>query len=257
MPLQVAPAGEPAREVDRDRAARRARPGRCADRRGTAARAAAPPCRTPPPPRRRWWRPAARRSVVTSSTRSRLEWPPLTSSARHGSGSGPCSSWSTATCEARWLTPYSGLPEPDRERLGRGDADQQRTGEARTAGHRDRVEVVQPHAGGLAGPLEGRHHRLEVRPAGHLRYDAAEAGVLLDAAGHRVGEQGVPAHDPDTGLVARRLDAEDEGLTHEPHCARGYFQTLHVVDVHDRPGPWSPRSPRPSPVPSAWVRLRM
>ena len=28
-----------------------------------------------------------------------------TSSARHGSGSGPCSSWSTATCAARWLTP--------------------------------------------------------------------------------------------------------------------------------------------------------
>ena len=43
--------------------------------------------------------------VVTSSTRSRLEWPPLTSIASTGSGSGPCSSWSTATCEARWLTP--------------------------------------------------------------------------------------------------------------------------------------------------------
>ena len=42
---------------------------------------------------------------VTSSTRSRLEWPPLTSIARQGSGSGPCSSWSTATWEARWLTP--------------------------------------------------------------------------------------------------------------------------------------------------------
>ena len=50
--------------------------------------------------------------VVTSSTRSSDEWPPLTSSARHGSGSGPCSSWSTATCAARWLTPYSGLPSP-------------------------------------------------------------------------------------------------------------------------------------------------
>src|SRR4051794_26550832 len=30
----------------------------------------------------------------------------------HGSGSGPCSSWSTATCAARWLTPYSGFPSP-------------------------------------------------------------------------------------------------------------------------------------------------
>ncbi len=33
-------------------------PGRCAGRRGTAARAAGRPCRTPPPPRRRWWRPS-------------------------------------------------------------------------------------------------------------------------------------------------------------------------------------------------------
>ena len=43
--------------------------------------------------------------TVTSVTSSRLEWPPETSMARHGSGSGPCSSWSTATCAARWLTP--------------------------------------------------------------------------------------------------------------------------------------------------------
>ena len=49
-------------------------------------------------------------SPVTSVTRSRLECPPETSSARQGSGSGPCSSWSTATWAARWLTPYNGLP---------------------------------------------------------------------------------------------------------------------------------------------------
>ena len=99
------------------------------------------------------------------------------------------------------------LAEPDRQRLGRGDADQQRAGQAGAAGHRDRVDVVQPDAGGLAGPLDGRHHRLEVRPAGHLGHDAAEARVLLDAAGDRVGEQGVAAHDADAGLVAGGLDA--------------------------------------------------
>ena len=43
-------------------------------------------------------------------TSSSEEWPPDTSSAMAGAGSGPCSSWSTATCAARWLTPYSGLP---------------------------------------------------------------------------------------------------------------------------------------------------
>ena len=36
----------------------------------------------------------------------------IASSARHGSGSSPCSSWSTATWAARWLTPYNGLPRP-------------------------------------------------------------------------------------------------------------------------------------------------
>ena len=46
----------------------------------------------------------------TSGTSSSDEWPPETSRAMTGAGSGPCSSWSTATCAARWLTPYSGLP---------------------------------------------------------------------------------------------------------------------------------------------------
>jgi hypothetical protein len=41
----------------------------------------------------------------------------------------------------------------------------------------------------------------------------------------------VPAHDPDAGLVARRLDAEDEGpsleISHVPIVSgRSYFQTL-------------------------------
>ena len=40
-----------------------------------------------------------------SSTSSSDECPPETSSAMAGSGSGPCSRVSTATCAARWLTP--------------------------------------------------------------------------------------------------------------------------------------------------------
>ena len=85
-------------------------PGRCAGRRGTAARAPGPPCRRPRPPRRRSSRRAARPRSARSGTSSREECPPDTSSAMAGAGSGPCSSWSTATCAARWLTPYSGLP---------------------------------------------------------------------------------------------------------------------------------------------------
>src|SRR5512133_3567332 len=46
---------------------------------------------------------------VMLSTSSSDVWPPDTSSAMQRSGSGPCSSKSTATCPTRWLTPYKGL----------------------------------------------------------------------------------------------------------------------------------------------------
>src|SRR2546423_1644424 len=47
--------------------------------------------------------------LARSSTSSRDECPPETSSAMAGSGSGPCSRVSTATCAAKWLTPYTGF----------------------------------------------------------------------------------------------------------------------------------------------------
>ena len=109
------------------------------------------------------------------------------------------------------------LAEPDRERLGGRDTDEQRAGQAGSAGDGDRVDVVRRDAGRLAGPLDGRDHRLEVRPAGDLGHDAAEPGVLVDAARDRVGQQRVAADDPDAGLVAGGLDAEDERfVSHGP-----------------------------------------
>ncbi len=83
-------------------------------------------------------------------------------------------------------------------------------GEAGATGHGDRVDVGQPDAGGLAGPLDGRHHRLQVRPAGHLRHHAAEPGVLVDAGRDGVGQQGGPPDDADAGLVTGGLDAQDK-----------------------------------------------
>src|SRR6476659_7109160 len=56
--------------------------------------------------------PSGSTPTVTSVTWSSDECPPETSMARQGSGSGPCSSWSTATWAARWLTPYSGFSSP-------------------------------------------------------------------------------------------------------------------------------------------------
>ncbi len=98
------------------------------------------------------------------------------------------------------------------ERLGRSDPDEQGSGQSRPGRHGDRVEVAEPDARVAAGPLDRRHHGLEVRPARDLGHDPSEAGVLLDAARDRVDEQGLAAHDADPGLVARRLDAEHQWL---------------------------------------------
>src|SRR4051812_46617931 len=54
-------------------------------------------------------RPRDSTSRERSGTSSSELCPPETSSAIDGSASGPCCSSSTATCAARWLTPYSGL----------------------------------------------------------------------------------------------------------------------------------------------------
>ena len=104
VPLEVAAGGQAAREVDGDRG-RRGRPGRCAGRPGTAGRAAAPPCRTPRRRRRRWSRRAARRRRSRrrpAAARSDRPRPAGPGTAR---AAAPCSSWSTATWAARWLTP--------------------------------------------------------------------------------------------------------------------------------------------------------
>ena len=122
------------------------------------------------------------------------------------------------------------LPETERERLRRRDAHEQSAGESGAAGDRDRVDLVKGHPGGLAGPLEGGHHRLEVGPAGHLGHHPAEPGVLVDAAGDGVREQGVAADDAHAGLVARRLDAQHQWpVAHPQPPARGRRSTIAVL----------------------------
>jgi hypothetical protein len=100
----------------------------------------------------------------------------------------------------------------ERVRLRGGHADQQRPGEPRPGGDRDGVHIGQCDPGGCQRPVHRRHHRLQVRAARDLRHHAAEPGVFVHTGRHRVGEQGVPAHDADTRLVAGRLDAEDQRL---------------------------------------------
>ncbi len=92
--------------------------------------------------------------------------------------------------------------ERERVRLGRGHADQQGPGKARTSGDRDRVDVAvaQPRLGQC--PLDGRNHRLQVCPGCDLRDDPAVARVLVDGRREGVGEQNATADQTHAGLVA-------------------------------------------------------
>ena len=85
-------------------------------------------------------------------------------------------------------------------------------------------------------PVHGRDHRLQVRPGGHLRDHAAEAGVLLDRARDRVSEQRPAADDTDPGLVAGRLDSEDEGFgAHPDEPRRGRSSPVRVITQPSTP----------------------
>ena len=114
------------------------------------------------------------------------------------------------------------LAECERVRLGGGHADQQRALQARPGRNRDRVDLGRRDTGLGQRAVEGRDHRLQVRPAGHLGHHAAEPGVFLDAGGHRVGEQFVPANQPDAGFVAGGLDAQNE----RAHWSRSFRITM-------------------------------
>src|SRR5215469_1246274 len=156
--------------------------------------------------------PSGTTSAARSATSNSDECPPETSSATAGSGSGPCSSSSTATCAARWLTPYTGLPAASAYALAAQTPT--RSAPARPGRDSDRVDVGEPKAGRRERPVHRRHHRFEVRPAGHLGHDSPEPSVLIDAGGNGVSEQLTAAHEPDARLVAGRLDAENERSRH-------------------------------------------
>ena len=120
------------------------------------------------------------------------------------------------------VDPVQRLAERERIGLGGGHTDQQRAREPWPRGHRERVDLRKPHAREPQGAVHGRHHRLQMRAARHLGDHPAEPRMLVDARGDRVGEQGVAAHDPDAGLVARRLDAEHERPGHRLPAASGW-----------------------------------
>jgi hypothetical protein len=128
-----------------------------------------------------------------------------------------------------------GLAERQRKGLRGRDADEQGTGQPRAGRDGERVDVRESDAGVSAGPLERRDHRLKVRTAGDLWHDSAESAVLVDAGRDRVREQGRAANDADAGLVARRLDPEDERrVTHRRPADPSPRSILRMINASDR-----------------------
>ncbi len=108
------------------------------------------------------------------------------------------------------VDPDVGDAGAQRHGLGGADADEQRAGQAGPGAGGHGVEVGQLEARFDEGLGDDRVDEFEVGPAGDLRDDAAEAGVEVALAGHDRRQQvGAVLHDPDGGLVARRLDPED------------------------------------------------
>ena len=77
-------------------------------------------------------------------------------------------------------------PPRPRERLRRGDADEQRADEARAARDADEVDVVERRVRLAERLPDDRQHELEVPPRRDLRHDAAEARVELGLRGDDV-----------------------------------------------------------------------
>ncbi len=97
------------------------------------------------------------------------------------------------------------------QRLGRRAADEERADEPGPLGHRDAVEIAQPHPGLRERPANDGHDHLEVAARGELGHDAAVGGVDIVLGGDDAREHLAPAVEHGGGgLVARRLDAEHD-----------------------------------------------
>ena len=96
------------------------------------------------------------------------------------------------------------------QRLGGGEADQQRADQAGALGHGDGVDAVESDAGVVQRPLDHGHAQLQVAARGDLGHDPAVAGVQLGLGGDHARQQPSAVVDQrGGGLVAGALDRED------------------------------------------------
>jgi hypothetical protein len=102
-------------------------------------------------------------------------------------------------------------PLREGQRLGIGDAHQQRAGQSRTGGHSNRIQIGQSNSRLGQRRPHHRHDGPQMLAAGQLRHDAAVARVGRNLRGHDRGKRARPAlHHGRRRLVAGGFNAEDE-----------------------------------------------
>ena len=145
-------------------------------------------------------------------------WPPETTSAANVSGTG-AEGPPAAVQERRERVPLDvvhgneGHREPEREALSFREADEQGADEPGTGRRRDRRDVGQARAGVGERRVEKEGQVLKMRACRDLGHDAAEAAMGLLLRRHAGGARPARAVEKrDGGLVAGRLEAEDERL---------------------------------------------
>ena len=96
------------------------------------------------------------------------------------------------------------------QRLGEVDSHQQRTGQPRAVGYRDRIDILETALRQLQRLVQYRDHGLHVLPRGQLRYHAAVVRVQLDLRANNIRKHVSPVGDNShSRLVARGLDTEN------------------------------------------------
>ena len=108
-----------------------------------------------------------------------------------------------------------GQPARKRDRLARGNADDQPADQPRPSGCGDAVDAVEAETGFGQRLGDQDIEQLDMGARRDLRHDAAERGVQRKLRAHHIGEDDALAacltpHQGGGGLVAARLDAEHD-----------------------------------------------
>ena len=102
-----------------------------------------------------------------------------------------------------------GLARGESQGLGCGNADRQRSDQARARGDGDRVDVAQRNSRTVERLVQGGNEGLKMRPRGDFGNDAAVTRVFVHRRRGDVGKELPVADDGDSRLVAGSLNAQN------------------------------------------------